>query len=554
MIVLCWLVPIIIVTSLAGFLLGKSYMQSAEQEVNDSAEYALRQVQLQLEGAIWDSKSISYDGTVRSVYRLYQEDGDQVETYRIVNEYLTQKFSRSPQYKAIFLNFWDAEIGADVYILNGSVKGFELMQECKDISPGILQIMKDEDTDIRFLTMNGNLYLARNLLDSHFNSYATIVMLLDPQVVFESLNGLRRVQDALVQIDDIAFCVDCDGMVESQGKIEPEQYDVSYCSEANGHTFSFLANLSEYNLFEENPWILWLGAAVSLMVLPLLLVFIALFHRHVTRPMETLVQAHQIVQTGKRGYEIEGESPNLEFAKLFSHFNAMSKDLEDQFERSYLEQQASQRAQIKALQSQINPHFLNNTLEIINWEARLAGNDRISAMIEALSTMLGAALDRKGRSEIPLKEELGYVDAYLYIIHQRIGEKFHVHKEIDSNTLQQMVPRLILQPIAENAIEHDIAPHHGGNLWVRARQQDQQMLLEVEHDGTLTDDDLENVAQLLSDDSHGPRVGLQNVHQRLKLIYGDRASLQIQQTDHGTILARIRFPAEAECEKERNLQ
>ena len=89
---------------------------------------------------------------------------------------------------------------------------------------------------------------------------------------------------------------------------------------------------------------------------------------------------------------------------------------------------AAQRAQIKALQSQINPHFLNNTLEIINWEARIEGNDRVSAMIEALSTMLNAALDRDGRTQIPLKEELGYVEAYLYIIRERLGEGFHVYQ------------------------------------------------------------------------------------------------------------------------------
>lgn len=245
--------------------------------------------QLQLENTIWDSKSISYDGVARNVYRSYQEQENNVETDRIVNEYLTQKFSRSPQYKAIFLNYWDADMDADVYILNSSTKEFEMMQERKDVSPSIVEVMKQEDTEIRFLTINGNLYLARNLLDSHCHSYATIAMMLDPPVVFEALDGLRRVQDSLVQIDDMTFCVDCNGMVAAQEAIDPQIYDIHYSSESNGHTISFIANLPEYNLFEENPWILWLGAAVSLMVFPLLLVFIALFHRHVTRPMETLV-------------------------------------------------------------------------------------------------------------------------------------------------------------------------------------------------------------------------------------------------------------------------
>ena len=84
-----------------------------------------------------------------------------------------------------------------------------------------------------------------------------------------------------------------------------------------------------------------------------------------------------------------------------------------------------------ALQSQINPHFLNNTLEIINWEARMEGNDRVSSMIEALSTMLEATMDRKKQQMIPLSEEISYVEAYCYIIRQRFGEKFQFEKQID---------------------------------------------------------------------------------------------------------------------------
>ena len=552
-IVLCWLVPIILVMSLAGFLLGKSYQQSAEQEVNDSAEYAIRQVNLQIEEAIRDSKSVSYDGVIRSVCRDYGEYRDRAELYRRINDYLDQKFSSSPQYKAVFVNFWGTDVGADVYMLNSGDKSYELLQECKEVGPQILESMANADTRICFLARNGNLYLARNLLDGTFTPYASIVMLLDPGVIFESLEGLNRIRDSMLQIDGIAFCVDCEGSVSTPEDFRATDYDVCYTSEISGHSFCFTANLAEYRLMEENPWILWLVGAVALMVLPLLLFVIVLFHRHVTRPMEKLVQAHQLVQSGDRGYEIEADSPNTEFAKLYSHFNSMSVELKNQFERSYLEQQASQKAQIKALQSQINPHFLNNTLEIINWEARLAGNDRISAMIEALSTMLGAALDRKGRSEIPLREELGYVDAYLYIIHQRIGERFLVHKEIDERVLEQMVPRLILQPIAENAVEHDIAPRHGGNLWVRAYPSGGELILEVEHDGTMTDADRENVHSLLQENQPAARVGLQNVHQRLKLIYGTRASLRIEETDHATILARIRFPSECESNAERSL-
>ena len=287
--------------------------------------------------------------------------------------------------------------------------------------------------------------------------------------------------------------------------------------------------------------------SVVLLILPLSLVTIALFYRHVTRPMEVLGQAYQLVKSGERGYEIGQKAPNREFEKLFDQFNAMSAELQRQFERAYLEQQATQQANIKALQSQINPHFLNNTLEIINWEARMADNERVSAMIESLSTMLKAALDRNGRTKIPLSEELGYVDAYLYIIRERLGEGFRVHKDIDESILALPVPRLVLQPLVENAVEHDITANRGGDLWVRAYRQTDKVVLEVEHDGTLTQEDRQKIQSLLAQSAQGAaaggQVGLRNVSQRLNLIYGDKGTLTLDQTRAGTVLARVAIPA-----------
>lgn len=540
MIVISWLVPIIIVITLAGVLFGNNYRRSVQQELDASAEYALRQVQLQLEDAIGDSKTMSYDGIVRSAYRSYQQDGDSAALYRSINEYLNQNFSRAERYQAVFISFWDKTVDADAYLLSSGTTGYDLLQTCHEATPQILRQMGDADTDICFLLMDGYLYMARNLLDSHFEPYASVVMVLEPSAVFQTLYAIPRIHSIRMNLDDTVFSFDKAIGITAE---ESMQGDIQYEAEVDGHRFSFTAELEAYDMWKENPWLSQAALAVALMVLPLLIIIIALFQYHVSRPIETLAKANLLVQSGQRGYEISQNPPNAEFAKLYAHFNAMSAELQSQFERSYQEQQAAQRAQIKALQSQINPHFLNNTLEIINWEARMAENDRISAMIEALSTMLSAALDRDGRTQISMKEELGYVDAYLYIIRERLGEKFRVHQEIDQTLLEQMVPRLILQPIAENAVEHDITARHGGNLWVRVLRNGAQMILEVEHDGTMTDSDRENISLLLSDgDTGGGRVGLRNVHQRLKLIYGTKSSLGVEETDHGTILARISFP------------
>lgn len=539
-IVICWLVPILIIVALGGILFGDNYRRSVEQEIAASADYALRQVQVQLSDAIKDSKTISYDGIVRSVYRSYRQSGDSAALYRSINDYLNQKFSRADNYKAVFISFWDKAVDVDAYLLSSGTAGYELLQTCRDSESQILQRMANADTNICFLLLDGNLYMARNLLDSHFEPYASVVMVLEPSVVFQALYSIPRIHDLQLSIDDVLFCLDEQNSLTVG---ENRQGNIRYEAEIDAHRFSFTAVPEAYDLWGENPWLSRAACAVALMVLPLLIVVIVLFRHHVSRPMEVLAEANRLVQSGQRGYQIEKRPPNSEFQKLYSHFNAMSAEMKSQFERSYQEQQAAQRAQIKALQSQINPHFLNNTLEIINWEARIAENDRVSAMIEALSTMLNAALSRDGRTQIALKEELGYVEAYLYIIRERLGEGFHVHQQIDSSLLEQMIPRLILQPIVENAVEHDITTRRGGSLWVRAYRREERIFLEVEHDGRMTEEDRQNIRLLLSDGADGgSQVGLRNVHQRLKLIYGSDGRLTMEETPAGTILARICFP------------
>ena len=542
-IVICWLVPILIVVTVASAMLEHSYRTSVLREIDDAAKNGISQVQMRLGSAINGSKSVSYDGVIRNAYRKYQSDGMSFQLFRTSRDYLAQTFSRDDKYRAVFISFWDSSI-AQPYVTIGDTTSYQIAQVLPQHTKQILTAMADADTDIRFLYLDGELYMARNLLDSSFTSYATVVMLLDSQNIFGVLSSLSTMGSVRIALDDCCIQIDSQKNITADSGMVADKM-AEFSAEVDGHTLTVAAPVPEFNLWADNPWLGWEIGMVALMVLPLLAVIVFLFTRCVTRPIQTLADAHKRLQSGQRGYQIESQAPTTEFETLYANFNAMSAELKGQFERSFLEQQATQRAQIKALQSQINPHFLNNTLEIINWEARLADNERVSAMIEALSTMLDAALDRDGHSQIPLKQELVYVDAYLYITRERLGEGFQVHKDIEEDILNRPIPKLILQPIVENAVEHDIVSRREGHLWVRCYQREGHIYLEVEHDGQMSDEDQENIRKLLSEgETGGGSVGLRNVHQRLRLIYGTKAALRIEQTRAGSVLAQIRIPQE----------
>lgn len=542
-VLLCWVLPILSVTLLAGYLLGRSYEQASRQELDSRAQNAVEQTAIRMDAVFDASKAVSYDGVVRNSYRVYQRDGDAAAFYRTVTDYLNTHFTRDERVLAVFLSFWYDDIGP--YAASRGDLGYSAQRVYREeVETDLLEKVKDLDTGILLLEYDGKLYVARNLVDSRFRPYATVVLLCDSDVLFQSLEAVQQISSAELILDK--KLVYGDDRLLHGFESEEASSALLYEQEVSGHSICIEASLAPFHFWKDIPQIRTTAMFVLLLVFPLLAVMLYLFRRHVTKPVEVLVEANNRLQAGERGYTIETSADSREFYRLFEHFNDMSAELKKQFDRSVQEQQALQQAQVKALQLQINPHFLNNTLEIINWEARLANDTRASSMLEALSVMMNGTLGRDGRSRIPLREELSYVDAYLYIIRERLGERLAITREIDESMLDTQVPRLILQPIVENAVEHDLTPRRGGQLSIRARQEDRLVILEVEHDGHMTQEDLASIDAVLSspveDTGISGQIGLRNVKQRLTLLYGEEGSIRLTQPGEGRILARVSFP------------
>jgi two-component system sensor histidine kinase YesM len=128
-----------------------------------------------------------------------------------------------------------------------------------------------------------------------------------------------------------------------------------------------------------------------------------------------------------RGYDVRGH--------LGVAFWEMSLRLKELIERSYKEEIALRDARIQALQSRINPHFLNNALEAINWQARMDGAGTVGEMVETLSVLLNASLDRSEQRLVPLRQELNIVDAYFYFVRLQFGDRLPIQRFIDPSLL-----------------------------------------------------------------------------------------------------------------------
>lgn len=179
----------------------------------------------------------------------------------------------------------------------------------------------------------------------------------------------------------------------------------------------------------------------------------------------------------------------------------------------------------------------------------MAGNKKVCQMIDALAIMLDAAMDRGGNSIISVKEELFYIDAYLYIISQRFGDRLTVIRDIAPEVLSAEVPRMILQPIVENAIEHGISQIARGSMLIRLYRREEQLVLDVENDGAVSFRDQETIEALLQWDGKeqlsnlgSTRIGIRNVNQRLKILYGPDSGLSIREFEPGKVRSRIVLP------------
>lgn len=194
-------------------------------------------------------------------------------------------------------------------------------------------------------------------------------------------------------------------------------------------------------------------------------------------------------------------------------------------------------ARLQALQMQLNPHFLFNTLNAV---ASLMHSDVDAAdrVLIRLSELLRRALDTRDRQEVPLREELEFLNRYLEIEQTRFGDRLRVEREIDPSLLDHVVPNLVLQPLVENAIKHGLEPQRRqGLIWLGVRRDGGQMLLTVRDNGV--------GLRPAKPSRSGHGIGLGNTRRRLEQLYGNRQELVIRDAEGGGTEVLVRLPLQA---------
>lgn len=243
---------------------------------------------------------------------------------------------------------------------------------------------------------------------------------------------------------------------------------------------------------------------------------------------------HGVVE-GDTDLKISSVNKESQMYSLYSDLSVMIERLKDLILREYTANMMKKQAELDALQSQINPHFLYNTLESIRGQAITQGMEDIEIMTKALSDLFRYSISKKGNL-VSLEEELKNVDNYLMIQQYRFNNKFIIVNKVDADTLHYKIPKLLIQPIVENAIHHGLETKLGkGTITIKAYKTSKRLVVTIQDDGLgISHERLVEMNEILvkgqadiETKQSSLRIGLINVNERIKLNFGNDYGLRV---------------------------
>lgn len=308
--------------------------------------------------------------------------------------------------------------------------------------------------------------------------------------------------------------------------------------------WSYIESISYNKIFNSiifsnvlNGILLILSVGISIFVADILI-------KNITRHFDTLVDKMNSFKKGNMqpldvhyDYTVRQD----ELGVLHQHFDDMISEFADLIEDNYVKQLLLKDARIKTLEQQINPHFLYNTLESINWRAKMIGDKEISIMAESLGNLLRSTISEKS-DVIPLFKELSIVECYIQIQKMRFDERLEFYTDIDDSLYNEMIPKMSIQPLIENAIKYSLETiTETCTIRLSAQKEADCMVIRVENNGSEID---ENILEKLEKEElkpHGCGIGLANIDSRIKLLFGKEYGLSFSNEEDKAIVT-IHFP------------
>lgn len=348
-----------------------------------------------------------------------------------------------------------------------------------------------------------------------------------------------------LQTENIEAVLNAEGEMVMTGDGKQEKlYSISR-SEKTGWTVVGCMYVEELLEKSENAQSFYVITAIALVVVALFLS--GLISKNITLPIQRLKDSMAKVQEGDfdaAGIVVESQN---EIGSLTNSFNMMTNRIQELMEENVHEQEEKRKSELKALQSQINPHFLYNTLDSIIWMAEGKKNEEVVLMTASLARLMRQSISNEDEL-VSISQEVEYVKSYLTIQKMRYKDKLEFEIDVDPSIKYVHIIKLVLQPIVENAIYHGLKYKESkGLLTVKGYAKDDNVIIEIRDNGVGMDKEtLEHIFERHKVNYHSNGVGVYNVQQRLQLYYGNDYGITYESEQGMGTTATIVIPGKQE--------
>jgi len=402
----------------------------------------------------------------------------------------------------------------------------------------VLRILENAQTPVGYMVCDVDPKGLESLM--HKYRYA------DEQAVWLQPQGRRFIASMLPDSVETVSLMESLSRRAQEGDVLPDQHDSHslYSAPVRKYGLTLYSLIPSSALNTNQAMLLSSTILVFVLVLVLFVVLFIFISRGLTRPLDQMADTMNRIRQGETQLRLP-EMRQDELNKLGNTFNSMLDRIEELIAREYQTAIQLNDTKYKALQTQVNPHFLYNTLDTMSAIAMLHDCQIVSTLCHALSDLFRYSL-RMDEPLASISDELKHLKNYMFVMNVRMNDSIHLTIDIPADVLKMRVPRLSLQPLVENAISHGLRNKRGEkNIGIRAHKTDAEILLIIEDNGVgMSEEMLEKVRTMDSEQalSTGTSIGLINIAARLKLLFGREYGLEVESGEQEGTTVTLHIP------------
>lgn len=524
-------VPILVFAVIFLYRLNKTLSDNIDQQI----EFHLNQADQSLDMILDKYDTLLYD---------FCSDDELIDGVKQINQNpdtLESNSERICQEMSHISNRNIGIVGITILTDTGQTIFYDRLSDSSETTTWADQIQVPENEKTVIYKSSGNLIeennervyvfqIIRNIVDYHNSdqSIGTVVFSMEVSVLFPAIESGENSKIRIISNDRILISSEANELGKKYTESHKNEYRYAHkLNETSGFMIRAAHSLELYKQTIKEQILLWiLIVAGSMLLLNLSSYYLI---RPIVKQLEILDQAMKEVEKGNLRVHIsEKENMPAELWQITSGFNEMVKNLDGligQVKEAVVEQK---NAELSALEAQIDPHFLYNTLDTINWKAIKEGQFEISEMLGALADILRYTVKNAG-AETSIEQEVYFLEYYIFLQKAKLDRELTVEMQIPQELYGYRIHKLLIQPFVENALKHGLRDTNEPMLGITMREIGEQVHIIVWNNGKIIEEnELQrlNGVQLEKDSVYtSEHLGIMNVRKRLALYYGDQAAL-----------------------------